>query len=141
MNDYNATAVPAGIDPGSVGVSSEEFFEKTLFDDVFEMKSILEVSEKTAFSLKDLQDEVYQTLFDLFQKTRGINTPSSKSSDEMFGIFELFFKTYYQHFRSAMEDLIVNESPVKVAYYLGKNTDRLLVMLDQFVQEVEREIR
>src|SRR4051812_27912167 len=81
-------------------VDEEEFFERALFDDVLEMKSLKQVTENTAADLGKLQDQAYQTLFELFQKTRGITTLSS-TQDEVFGIFELFFKGYYQHFRLA----------------------------------------
>lgn len=141
MNDFYVAGELAETTPEPAPVMNEEFFEKTLFEDIFEMKSIAQVSEKTAVDIKDLQDEVYQTLFNLFQKTRGITPPPPKSQDDVLGIFELFFKNYYQHFRSAMENLIAVQSPVKVAYYLGRNSDKLLLMLDQFLQEIEWELR
>jgi hypothetical protein len=49
MNDLNVTSEPVEINPASTYVSNEEFFEKSLFDDVFEMKSIQQVADKTAF--------------------------------------------------------------------------------------------
>ena len=127
------------IDLENTVVDEEEFFERSLFDDVLEMKSLKQVSETTATDLGRLQDQVYQNLFKLFQKTRGLTTPDS-SQDEAFGIFELFFKNYYQHFRLAMESLLETKSPVTVAYFLGKNTDKMISILDQVVKEIEKEL-
>lgn len=139
MNDYvNAYAA---VNPEQAEATiQEEFFEPALFQDVMDMKSIPQVSEKTASDLKTLQDEVYRSLFNLFQKTRGITIHEKNDSEEMFNIFELFFKSYYQHFRVAMDEMLTNKSPLKVAYYLGKNSDKLLVMMEQFIHEIEQEL-
>ena len=124
---------------------AEEFFEQTLFDDVLIMQSVRQVSEATAISFEKLRDEVYQSLFQVFQKARGIGTNASekaeKTEDDLFPIFEMFFKGYYQHFRQAMETLITAESPVKVAFVLGQKSDRLNQLLDQFIREVEADLK
>ncbi len=121
-------------------IDEEEFFEKSLFQDVLEMKSVKKVAESTAIDLGELQDQVYQNLFKLFQQNRGISEPENSEKDEVFAIFELFFKNYYQHFRIAMEALIISKSPIKVAYFLGKNADKITAMLDQFIGDLENEI-
>lgn len=139
MNYISTLSSPPELSPNA-DLVKEEFFEDALFQDILEMKSIVQVSEKTAYDLKELQDEVYQALFTVFQKTRGISTPSSTGSDEIFLIFETFFKGFYQHFRQAMEVIAHDKHPVKVAYILGKNSDKLLKMLDQFIQEIREEL-
>lgn len=118
-------------------IDEEEFFERALFEDVLEMKSLRKISESTEIELPELQDQVYQCLFKLYQKNRGVENPDK---NEVFGIFELFFKNYYQHFRIAMERLITEGSPVKVAYFLGKSSDRIISLLDQAIQEIETEM-
>lgn len=118
-------------------VDEEEFFERELFEDILEMRSLRKVSEVTAIEFPKLQDQVYQCLYQLYQKNRGLIPPEK---NEVFGIFELFFKNYYQHFRTSMEDLISRCSPVKVAYFLGKNSDKMLEMLDQTILEIEKEL-
>jgi hypothetical protein len=121
-------------------IDEEEFFERELFQDVLELKSLKKVSETTAIDINKLQDQVYQTLFSLYQQTRGINPTVSSEKDEVIAIFELFFKNYYQHFRMAMETMIANHAPIKVAYFLGKNSDKVTAMLDQFIKELEHEV-
>lgn len=121
------------------GVNEEEFFEQALFDDVLEMKSLKQVSDMAAADLKLLQEKAYRCLFNLYQKERGI-TMTENEKDEVFGIFEIFFRNYYQHFRSAMEELIKVRSPIKVAYFLGKNSDKMHAMLAQVIKEIEKEI-
>jgi hypothetical protein len=121
-------------------IDEEEFFEGELFQDVLELKSLKKVAENTAVDISKLQDQVYQMLFSLYQQTRGIEPDQSSGKDEVFAIFELFFKNYYQHFRLAMEGLIAEHSPIKVAYFLGKNTDKVTAMLDQFIKELEHEV-
>lgn len=138
MNDYVNAYV--AVEPEQPEPIREEFFEPVLFQDVMEMKSVPLVAEKTASDFKALQDEVYRSLFNLFQKTRGITVQDKNTSDEMFNLFELFFKSYYHHFRVAMDEMLTNKSPLKVAYYLGKNSDKLLAMLEQFIQEIGREL-
>ncbi|HBE80052.1 MAG TPA: hypothetical protein DDW65_20065, partial [Firmicutes bacterium] len=96
-------------------IDEEEFFEGELFQDVLELKSLKKVAETTAVDISKLQDQVYQMLFSLYQQTRGIEPDQSSGKDEVFAIFELFFKNYYQHFRLAMEGLIAEHSPIKVA--------------------------
>jgi adenylate cyclase len=118
-------------------VDEEEFFERELFEDILEMRSLRKVSEVTAIEFPKLQDQVYQCLYQLYQKNRGLIPPEK---NEVFGIFELFFKNYYQHFRTSMEDLISRCSPVKVAYFLGKSSDKILEMLDQTILEIEKEL-
>ena len=120
-------------------IDEEEFFERALFDDVLEMNSLKQVSDTTAGDLKLLQEKTYRCLFDLYQKERGITTTGSEK-DEVFGIFEIFFRNYYQHFRSAMEELIKARSPIKVAYFLGKNSDKMQEMLTQVIKEIEKEL-
>jgi hypothetical protein len=39
-----------------------------------------------------------------------------------------------------MENIIANQSPIKVAYFLGKNSDKITFMLDQFIKELEHEV-
>ena len=141
MNDnfaYNDTI--ADTTRTSTILDTEEFFERFLFQDVLNMTALTEVSDKTAIDLKDLQDEAYQNLYTLIQKFRGISIQDEHSGDEILGIFELFLKNYYQHFRSSMEKLLKEKSPTKVAYYLGKNSEKFLQMLDLFIKEIEREI-
>lgn len=118
-------------------VDEEEFFERELFEDILEMRSLRKVSEVTSIEFSKLQDQVYQCLYQLYQKNRGLIPPEK---NEVFGIFELFFKSYYQHFRTSMEGLISRCSPVKVAYFLGKSTDKILEKLDQTIQEIEKEL-
>lgn len=118
-------------------VDDEEFFERELFEDILEMRSLKKVSEVTAIEFSKLQDQVYQCLYQLYQKNRGLIPPEK---NEVFGIFELFFKNYYQHFRTSMEGLISRCSPVKVAYFLGKSSDKILEMLDQTILEIEKEL-
>jgi hypothetical protein len=118
-------------------VDEEEFFERELFEDILEMRSLRKVSEVTAIEFSKLQDQVYQCLYQLYQKNRGLIPPEK---NEVFGIFELFIKNYYQHFRTSMEGLISRCSPVKVAYFLGKSTDKILEKLDQTIQEIEKEL-
>lgn len=121
-------------------VATEEFFEPSLFQDILNMKSLLEISEKTATDLKVLQDQTYQNLFNFYQNVRGISVNESESRDEVFAIFELFFKNYYQYFRRSMEDLLSEKSPLKVAYYLGKNTEKFSQMLSTLVNEIKKEM-
>lgn len=118
-------------------VDEEEFFERELFEDILEMRSLRKVSEVTAIEFSKLQDQVYQCLYQLYQTNRGLIPPEK---NEVFGIFELFFKNYYQHFRTSMEGLISRCSPVKVAYFLGKSSDKILEMLDQTILEIEKEL-
>ncbi|HOP75807.1 MAG TPA: hypothetical protein PLC07_12280 [Bacillota bacterium] len=139
MNSISTLISPSELPPTAESIH-EEFFEDALFQDILGMKSIPQVAEKTAYDLKELQDDVYQALFALFQKTRGIATPSSTGSDDIFLIFETLFKGFYQHFRQAMEAISQDQPPVKVAYVLGKNSDKLLKMLDQFIQEINKEL-
>ncbi len=120
-------------------IDNEEFFERDLFQDVLELKSLKKVAETTAIDVNKLQDQVYQTLFSLYQQTRGLNTPNP-GQDDIFPIFELFFKNYYQYFREAMESLLKTQSPVKIAYYLGKNSDKVTAMFDQFIKELQHEV-
>ncbi len=120
-------------------IDEEEFFERELFQDVLELKSLKKVAETTAIDVNKLQDEVYQTLFNLYQQTRGINV-TSPGQDDIFPIFELFFKNYYQYFRQTMESLLTTQSPVKIAYFLGKNSDKVTAMFDQFIKELQHEI-
>lgn len=121
-------------------IEEEEFFEKELFQDVLEMKSLKKVAETTTADINKLQGQIYQTLFNIYQQTLGINEAGGSEQDEVFAIFELFFKNYYQHFRMAMENVIAGHSPIKVAYFLGKNTDKVTAMLDQFIKELEHEV-
>lgn len=122
-------------------IDEEEFFERTLFQDVLEMKSIRMISEATATEFGKLQDQVYHTIFNLFQKARGIAVPEETENDEVFAVFELFFKHYYQNFRKAMETLIAaSKSPVKIAYVLGQKTDQMITALDSVVKEIEKEL-
>jgi hypothetical protein len=131
-------AIPAADPaPDKNGVDEEEFFERELFEDILEMRSLRKVSEVTAIEFPKLQDQVYHCLYELYQKNRGMIPPEK---NEVFGIFELFFKNYYQHFRSAMEELISRCSPVKVAYFLGQRSDKILETLDQTIQEIEKEL-
>lgn len=118
-------------------VDEEEFFERELFEDILEMRSLRKFSEVTAIEFPKLQDQVYQCLYQLFQKNRGLIPPEK---NEVFGIFELFFKNYYQHFRTSMEELFSRCPPVKVAYFLGKSSDKILKMLDQTILEIEKEL-
>ncbi len=120
-------------------IDNEEFFERDLFQDVLELKSLKKVAETTAIDVNKLQDQVYQALFTLYQKTRGLNAPNP-GQDDIFPIFELFFKNYYQYFREAMESLLKTQSPVKIAYYLGKNSDKVSAMFDQFIKELQHEV-
>lgn len=118
-------------------VDEEEFFERELFEDILEMRSLRKISEVTSIEFSKLQDQVYQCLYQLFQKNRGIVSPEK---NEVFGVFELFFKNYYQHFRTSMEELFSRCPPVKVAYFLGKNSDKILKTLDQTILEIEKEL-
>ncbi len=118
-------------------VDEEEFFERELFEDVLEMKSLRRVSETAEVELNKLQDQAYQCLYDLYQKNRGIAVPEK---NEVFGIFEIFFKNYYQYFRTEMEKLLSKCSPVKIAYFLGKSNDNMLALLEQIIREIEKEI-
>jgi hypothetical protein len=140
MIDRLESDVSAGQDFEKTIIDEEEFFERELFQDVLELKSLKKVAEKTAVDINKLQDQVYQTLFGLYQQTRGIKIDGGSERDEAFTIFELFFKNYYQHFRQAVEGLIANQSPIKVAYLLGKNSDKVTAMLDQFIKELEHEV-
>lgn len=140
MNEPVANYSTLPESPSSALISEEEFFENSLFHDIMEMSSIPQVAEKTAYNLKDLQDEVYQSLFNIYQRTRGITSSSPSQSDEIFNIFELFFKNYYQHFREGMEKIAAEGSSLKIAYYLGKNSGKLLATLDQFIAEMEQEL-
>jgi hypothetical protein len=122
-------------------IDEEEFFERTLFQDVLEMKSIRMISEATATEFGKLQDQVYRNLFNLYQKVRGVSTPEEAETDEVFAVFELFFKQYYQNFRNAMENLMAaSKSPVKIAYVLGQKTDQMIAALDSMVKEIEKEL-
>jgi hypothetical protein len=140
MMDRLESDVSAGQDFEKTVIDEEEFFERELFQDVLELKSLKKVAEKTAVDINKLQDQVYQTLFGLYQQTRGIKIDGGAERDEAFTIFELFFKNYYQHFRQAVEGLIANQSPIKAAYLLGKNSDKVTAMLDQFIKELEHEV-
>ncbi len=120
-------------------IDDEEFFERELFQDVLDLKSLKKVAQTAAVDVNKLQDRVYQTLFTLYQQTRGVNPPSP-GQDDIFPIFELFFKNYYQYFREAMESLLKNQSPVKIAYYLGKNSDKVTAMFDQFIKELQHDV-
>jgi hypothetical protein len=130
-------AIPPESGAEKTMVDEEEFFERELFEDVLEMRSLRKVSEATDIEFPKLQDQVYQCLYQLYQRNRGMIPPEK---NELFGIFELFFKNYYQHFRSSMEGLISRCSPVKAAYFLGKSSDKLLEMLDQTILEIEKEL-
>lgn len=122
-------------------IDEEEFFERTLFQDVLEMKSVRMVSEATGAEFGKLQDQVYRNIFNLYQKVRGITVPEVAETDEIFVVFELFFKHYYQNFRKAMENLIAaSKSPVKIAYVLGQKTDQMIVALDSVIKEIEKEL-
>jgi len=122
-------------------VDEEEFFERALFQDVLEMKSVRMLSEATATEFGKLQDQVYRNLFNFFQKIRGITVNEDSETDEVFTVFELFFKQYYQSFRKAMENLIASsKSPVKIAYVLGQKTDQMIAALDLVVKEIEKEL-
>ncbi len=122
-------------------IDEEEFFERTLFQDVLEMKSIRMLSEATTTEFGKLQDQVYHNLFNLYQKVRGITVTEETEIDEVFVVFELFFKHYYQNFRKAMEELIASsKSPVKIAYILGQKADKMIATLDSVVKEIESEL-
>ncbi len=122
-------------------IDEEEFFERTLFQDVLAMKSVRMVSETTGTEFGKLQDRVYRNIFNLYQKTRGLTVSEEQETDEVFVVFELFFKHYYQNFRKAMENLIsASKSPVKIAYVLGQKTDQMIAALDTVVQEIEKEL-
>ena len=119
-------------------IDEEEFFERTLFQDVLEMKSVRMISEATATEFGKLQDQVYRNIFNLYQKVRGVTVSEEPETDEVFG---LFFKHYYQNFRKAMETLIAaSKSPVKIAYVLGQKTDQMITALDSVVKEIEKEL-
>ncbi|MGE5583828.1 MAG: hypothetical protein ACM3X9_15025 [Bacillota bacterium] len=120
-------------------IDSEEFFERELFQDVLEMKALKKVAENIAIDINKLQDQVYQQLFQIFQEARGIKNGTAEK-DDVFTVFELFFKNYYQHFRGSMEKLLATKSPVKVAYFLGKNADKITAMLDQMISDLEHEV-
>lgn len=122
-------------------IDEEEFFERALFQDVLEMKSIRMLSEATANEFGKLQDQVYRNLFDFYQKVRGINVTEQTETDEVFVVFELFFKHYYQSFRKAMEELITSsKSPVKIAYILGHKAEKMVASLNSIVKEIESEL-
>jgi hypothetical protein len=140
MNDISTTDVIAEQNLENTVIDEEEFFERELFQDVLELRSLKKVAETTEIDINKLQDQVYQALFDLYQKSRGIKAESVSGQDEAFMIFELFFKNYYQHFRQAMESLVATQSPIKLAYFLGKNCDKITAMLDQFIKELEHEV-
>jgi hypothetical protein len=140
MNDLLQSEVINDQDFEKTVIDEEEFFERDLFQDVLELKSLKKVAETTTVDINKLQDQVYQTLFGLYQQTMGNKTSESTGQNEVFTIFELFFKNYYQHFRQAMEIIIANQSPIKVAYFLGKNSDKITLMLDQFINELEHEV-
>lgn len=119
-------------------IDEEEFFERTLFQDVLEMKSVRMISEATATEFGKLQDQVYRNIFNLYQKVRGVTVSEEPEADE---VFELFFKHYYQNFRKAMENLIAtSKSPLKIAYILGQKADKMMATLDLVVKEIEAEI-
>ncbi len=123
-------------------VDEEEFFERALFQDVLEMKSVRMLSEDTAIEFGKVQDQVYRNLFNLYQKIRGVTVSEESEADEVFVVFELFFKRYYQSFRKAMENLIASsKSPVKIAYVLGQKTDQMITALDSVVKEIEKELK
>lgn len=122
------------------GVNTEEFFEQDLFRDIRDMKSLRLVSETAPCDSAILEEAVYQCLFTIYQKARGIPEAKDPEADEIFGIFEMFFKQYYQHFRAKMEELMSEKSPVKVAYLLGKNSARLLTMLDVTINDIANEL-
>lgn len=122
-------------------VDEEEFFERALFQDVLEMKSVRMLSEATSTEFGKLQDQIYRNLFNFYQKIRGITVNEASETDEVFAVFELFFKQYYQSFRKAMESLIASsKSPVKIAYVLGQKTDQMITALDSVVKEIEKEL-
>ena len=126
----------AGVSEVKDTVQGGEFFERTLFNDILGMESLRQVSEATAVDLDKLQDQTYQCLFNLYQQTRGIDQPNLPENDQVFVVFELFFKNFYQHFRLAIEDLIKAHSPLKVAYFLGKNSEKMQSILEQVVKEM-----
>ncbi len=132
--------VESGLIESPTMVATEEFFERALFQDILEMKSVQQVSDATAVNAQKIRDQVYTSLFELFQHCRGLNTESPQAAAEIFSVFELFLKNYYQHFRSAMETLIAEKSPVRVAYLLGKKSDRLNQMIDELIQEIQTEL-
>jgi hypothetical protein len=122
-------------------IDEEEFFERTLFQDVLEMKSVRMLSEATGTEFGKLQDQVYRNIFNFYQKIRGVAVPEENETDEVFAVFELFFKNYYQKFRKAMEELIAtSKSPIKVAYILGQKADKMMVALDSVAKEIESEL-
>lgn len=122
-------------------IDEEEFFERTLFQDVLEMKSVRMLSEATGTEFGKLQDQVYRNIFNFYQKVRGITVPEVNETDEVFAVFELFFKNYYQKFRKAMEELITtSKSPIKIAYILGQKADKMMVALDSVAKEIESEL-
>ena len=105
------------------------------------MKSIRMISEATATEFGKLQDQVYRNIFNLYQKARGVTVPEEAENDEVFVVFEMFFKHYYQNFRKAMENLIAaSKTPVKIAYVLGQKTDQMITALDSVVKEIEKEL-
>jgi hypothetical protein len=123
-------------------IDEEEFFERTLFQDVLEMKSVRMLSEATGTEFGKLQDQVYRNIFTFYQKVRGINVPEENETDEVFAVFELFFKNYYQKFRKAMEELIAtSKSPIKIAYILGQKADKMMTVLDSVAKEIESELK
>ncbi|NLW47181.1 MAG: hypothetical protein GXY86_07585 [Firmicutes bacterium] len=122
-------------------IDEEEFFERTLFQDVLEMKSVRMLSEATGGEFGKLQDQVYRKLFNLYQEVRGVTVIEENETDEVFAVFELFFKNYYQRFRKAMEELIAaSKSPVKIAYVLGQKADKIMAVLDSVAKEIESEL-
>lgn len=123
-------------------IDEEDFFERALFQDVVEMKSVRMLSEATATEFGKLQDQVYRNLFTLYQKVRGITVTEQTETDEVFVVFELFFKNYYQNFRKAMEELITSsKSPVKIAYILGHKAEKMIASLDSVIKEIESELK
>ena len=123
-------------------IDEEEFFERALFQDILEMKSLKQVSEATDTRVEKLQDQAYQSLFSLYQRVRGQESTDSRTGDkdEIFEVFELFIKNFYQQFRQTMEELVANRSSVKIAYILGKRSDLIINMLDQLVKEIEKDL-
>ncbi len=141
-NETNAVLTETAETPvAKTIIDEEEFFERALFQDILEMKSVRMLSEATATEFGKLQDQVYRNLFTLYQKVRGISVNEASETDEVFMVFELFFKQYYQNFRKAMESLIAtSKSPVKIAYVLGQKTDQMIAALDSVVKEIEKDL-
>ena len=138
--DLNVS-VPENNSIDQTTIDDEEFFERTLFQDVLEMKSVRMLSEAAGVEFGKLQDQVYRKLFNLYQKVRGVTVTEENETDEVFAVFELFFKNYYQRFRKAMEELIgASKSPVKIAYILGQKADKMMAALDSVAKEIESEL-